>query len=171
MMYYFAYGSNLHPVRLVERVPSARLVGTATYPSHRLVFHKRSHDGSSKCTMLSSGSESDQVYGAVYQLSPEHKAALDRYEGCGQGYLDTQVSLRQDGKTISCFTYLAQSSHLDEHLKPYHWYKELVIAGAQFFAFPESYISRIEIIESMDDPDQERRSENEQLLDRIMKYC
>ncbi len=170
MIYYFAYGSNLHPVRLVERVPSAQLIEAAIYPAHRLVFHKRSHDGSSKCTMFKSGSQSDRVYGAIYQLSPEHKTELDRFEGRGFGYIDTHISLLYNGKDVSCFTYLAQPSHLTEDLKPYHWYKELVVAGAQFLAFPASYIAAIEAVESMDDPDPVRRKQNAQLLERVISY-
>ena len=74
MIYYFAYGSNLHPMRLMERVPSAELVGVAKHPNHALTFHKRSNDGSSKCNMFNS--ESDLIYGAIYKLKPEHKNEL-----------------------------------------------------------------------------------------------
>ncbi len=41
MIHYFAYGSNLHPVRLIERVPSASLVGVIGISKHRLAFHKK----------------------------------------------------------------------------------------------------------------------------------
>ncbi len=170
MIYYFAYGSNLHPVRLVERVPSAELIGAVTCPAHRLAFHKRSHDGSSKCTMYHTGSESDWVHGAIYQLSAVHKKDLDRFEGRGNGYIDTCISLTLHGKEISCFTYLAQQSHITEDLKPYHWYKDLVIAGAQFLSFPAPYIAAIEAIESMDDPDPDRSKQNAQLIERILNF-
>ena len=36
MLHYFAYGSNLHPVRLKERVPSIKLVGTVELAHHDL---------------------------------------------------------------------------------------------------------------------------------------
>jgi hypothetical protein len=66
MIHYFAYGSNLHPVRLIERVPSANLVGVIGLSKHRLAFQKRSKDGSSKCNLFQTGSASDLVYGAIY---------------------------------------------------------------------------------------------------------
>lgn len=170
MIYYFAYGSNLHPVRLVKRAPSAELVGVAIYPHHMLTFHKKSNDGSGKCNILHSGSESDLIYGAIYKLSPEHKNELDRFEGKGHGYIDTQISLNHNGDEYACFTYLAQQSHIVENLKPYHWYKELVILGAQHLEFPGSYVSSIEAVESIEDPDQERRKENETLIENILNY-
>lgn len=81
MIHYFAYGSNLHPVRLMKRVPSAELVGVIKHSCHRLSFHKKSNDGSGKCNMLETGADSDHVYGAIYKLKPEHKKDLDKYEG------------------------------------------------------------------------------------------
>jgi len=168
-IYYFAYGSNLHPLRLTERVPSAELIGVATCSRHRLVFHKKSRDGSGKCNMFYSGADADLVYGAIYSLSAEHKAALDRVEGTGYGYTDDQISVIHAGRHCSCFTYLAQQSHIVDSLKPYHWYKQLVVLGAQFLDFPPAYCASIEAVESMEDPDPERRSKNETLIERIIR--
>ena len=167
---YFAYGSNLHPMRLGERVPSAELLGTATQPGHRLVFHKKGHDGSGKCNMFESGSESDQVFGAIYSLNPEHKDDLDRFEGEGYGYIDNQIMRSHDENNYTCFTYLARQSHIVDSLKPYHWYKALVILGANYLGFPDSYIASIEAVTSMEDPDPKRREERELLIECIMNY-
>ena len=35
--FYFAYGSNMNPVRIRQRIPQARLVGKATIKGWRLV--------------------------------------------------------------------------------------------------------------------------------------
>ena len=52
LLYYLAYGSNLHPVRLTERVPSARFLGLTSLFGYQLRFHKRHEpDGSGKCNM------------------------------------------------------------------------------------------------------------------------
>lgn len=50
-LHYFAYGSNLHPYRLIQRVPNARLVATTRLDGYGVSFSKRSHDGSSKCNL------------------------------------------------------------------------------------------------------------------------
>ena len=170
MIYYFAYGSNLHPMRLMERVPSAELVGVAEHSNHKLTFHKKSTDDSSKCNMFNSANESDLIYGAIYKLKPEHKNELDGFEGKGYGYLDNQIMLKHNGNEYCCFTYLAQQSHMVDNLKPYHWYKQLVILGAQYLELPEWYISSIEEIDSMEDPDQSRKREKEELIERIIDY-
>jgi hypothetical protein len=170
MIYYYAYGSNLHPLRLLERVPSAELVGVAAHPKHKLYFHKRSNDGSSKCNMFNSGIESDVTYGAIYKLNSAHKSVLDRFEWMGSGYMDKQIMLTHDGKKYCCFTYCAQQSYIVDNLNPYHWYKKLVILGARYLEFPESYISSIETAQSIDDPDRIRKKERKELIDRIINY-
>lgn len=167
MLYYFAYGSNLHPVRLMERVPSAQLIGVAKHANHSLSFHKRSHDGSGKCNMHHSGS--GHVYGAIYSLDPNHKSALDKFEGKGFGYIDVEVLLQHEGMEYACFTYIAQESHIIDGLNPYGWYKRLVALGAKYLGFPDSYLSAIEAVESIDDPDKTRKKEKEMLIDRIIR--
>ena len=167
---YFAYGSNLHPLRLIERVPSASLVGVIELTKHRLMFHKHSTDGSSKCNLVHTGSEADLIYGAIYEIDPAHKSDLDRVEGKGYGYLDHQLSLQHQGLAYTCFTYLAQPSYIVDHLKPYHWYKQLVVLGARYLKFPDSYIHSIASVESVEDPEENRRIKNEMLMKNIINY-
>lgn len=171
MIHYFAYGSNLHPMRLMERVSSAKLIGDVQLGNHKLTFHKKSLDGSSKCNLFETGESLDSVYGAIYELAPEHKSILDKFEGKGAGYIDTQIQFQYQGKEYNCFTYLAQQSHITDSLKPYHWYKEMVVLGAKYLKFPNTYISSIESVESMDDPDKKRSNEKDELLQKIKNYC
>lgn len=168
MIHYFAYGSNLHPIRLMERVPSANLVGVIELSNHRLTFHKKSSDGSSKCNLFQTGSESDSVHGAIYKFNPEHKSALDRFEGKGYGYIDNPIKLQHQGQEYTCFTYQAQQSHIVDSLQPYHWYKKLVVLGAKYLKFPGSYIASVESVQSIEDPDKKRREENETLIEKII---
>ncbi len=170
MIPYFAYGSNLHPLRLSERVPSARLVGVSELPNYRLIFHKKSHDGSSKCNLIHTGCESDRIYGAIYEIDQAHKPVLDRFEGKGRGYLDTHLTLQHQGQEYECFTYLAQQSYIVGHLKPYHWYKQLVVLGARYLQFPDSYICSIDEVDSVEDQDENRRIENQTLIEKIINY-
>jgi len=152
------------------RVSSAELVGVAEVEKRQLAFHKRSIDGSSKCNMINSGHESDRVYGVIYRLNHRHKQGLDRYEGNGYGYMAKQLTLESKGDRYACFTYLAQDSYIADNLKPYHWYKKLVVLGARYLGFPDDYVSAIEAVESTEDPDDKRRRKNVTLIDNIMKY-
>ena len=168
LLYYLAYGSNLHPVRLRERVPSAELLDVVELRSYRLAFQKRGQDGSSKCNLTLTGEASDGVHGAIYQIDSAHKPILDRFEG--NGYHDSQLTVEFDGQEYSCLTYLARPSYIENSLKPFHWYKELIVLGARHLRFPHAYVRFIESIESVKDPDEERQIHNQRLIDRILQY-
>ena len=157
-------------MRLLERVPSANLLDVIELDKHRLAFHKKSQDGSSKCNLVHTGEESDGVYGAIYQMDSAHKKALDSFEGNGNGYHDSQLTVELHGKEYSCFTYFAQQSYIENNLKPYHWYKNLVVLGARHLQFPDVYVRSIEMIESVEDPDETRRKQHEQLIKKIVNF-
>ena len=95
---------------------------------------------------------------------------LDRFEGKGNGYIDNQITLQFQRQEYSCFTYIAQESHIADDLKPYDWYKKLVILGARHMQFPDSYVSSIESVESMEDPDEVRRKEHDTLIEKIINH-
>lgn len=169
-IHYFAYGSNLHPVRLEERVPSARLLDVVQVNGYCLKFHKKSEDGSSKCSLLKTASGSDVVFGALYEIAPQHKVDLDRFESRGNGYRDCLIDIHQQQKRYQCFTYIAEDSHVKESLRPYHWYKKLVVLGAGYLQFPESYVAQIEAVNSIQDDNVNRRKDMEKLIEKIMNY-
>jgi len=170
LLYYFAYGSNLHPVRLRDRVSSAELLDVIELKKYCLAFHKKSQDGSSKCNLVHTGEESDGVFGAIYQIDSAHKQALDCFEGKGNGYHESQLTVELHGKEHSCFTYFAQQSYIENNLKPYHWYKNLVVLGAKHLQFPDGYVRSIELIESVEDPDEARRKHHALLIEEILNY-
>ncbi len=152
-MLYFAYGSNLSTTRFSARIPSSELVSRGYLLQHRLCFHKVGKDGSAKCDALETGSDHDNVMGAVYRIDPEHKELLDKFEGLG--YEEKDVAIITDaGEKMGAITYCA--THIDTNLKPYHWYKGHVLIGAREHEFPEDYIAHFMTIPSIDDPDTQR---------------
>lgn len=153
-MHYAAYGSNLHPRRLQLRLPSARFIGTASLPDYSLRFHKRSVDGSGKCSI---GRGGDGVHCAIYDLSRADFRRLDGIEGTGMGYDRITVDVPGAGP---CATYQAEPAYLDERLQPYDWYKEMVVRGCRFHGFPEAYVERIAALAAVPDPDQRRSEDN-----------
>ncbi|UCE62791.1 MAG: gamma-glutamylcyclotransferase [Nitrospirota bacterium] len=155
-MLYFAYGSNMSERRLRERVPSAQKVGVATLPGHQLVFHKKSeNDGSGKCNAYPTLVLDEVVIGILFDLDRSEKILLDGAEGIGVGYEQRTVGLSLDnGSSYEAFAYFAIC--IDPSLKPYHWYKEHVLRGAVENSLPESYISSIQCVESIDDPNSKR---------------
>jgi hypothetical protein len=109
------------------------------------------------------------VFGAVYALDAREKAVLDAFEGCGAGYIDAPVSARVGEARHDCFTYFAQPGYVDDALRPYHWYRELVLAGADYLDLPAWYRRRIMDVASVPDPDAARRREHESLLRRMAR--
>ena len=125
--------------RLHERVPSALAIGIGKLVGHTLRWDKRSGwDGSGKCDAEATGRQEDVVWGVVFELDPEEKAALDQAEGLGAGYLEKTVMYYANDK--------------DASLRPYHWYKALVIAGAREHGLPASYRSRLQLVVTVSDP-------------------
>ena len=114
---YAAYGSNLHPARLIARTPSAQLLGTAHLHDWSLSFHKRSKDESGKCTVHRGSSG---VHFAIFEMSANDKFTLDAIEGVGNGYDEIRLEVPAYGE---CFSYIAQDTFIDASLQPYDWYK------------------------------------------------
>ena len=167
-LYYLAYGSNLHPLRLRERVSSARFVGLVSLPGYRLSFSKRSHaDGSGKCMYERVPMHSGCLHGAVYALDGGQRPLLDRHEGLGAGYHEQSVEVSLAGERLAAFTYAADADRVDRSLQPFDWYRELVLAGARFHRLPPAYVAAIEAVVAIPDPDAARASRQAALLARI----
>ncbi len=153
---YFAYGSNLHPVRLQQRVPSCRFLDVAKLSGYQLKFHKLHPDGSGKCSVLFTGDEQHHLFGVVYSISASDKSLLDRAEGVGHGYDVTELSLTGNTGAHTAFTYVANDDYIDDSLQPYPWYKALVVTGATRHQLPDDYIARLELVDTIDDADEQR---------------
>jgi hypothetical protein len=167
-MHYLAYGSNLHPLRLLERVPSSRLLGRLELSGYRLAFHKLGQDGSGKCNIVSSGLEGDRVHAALFELQAEEKALLDGFEG--EGYAVEEMALQWRGRTIRPFVYVAEEGWIDDALLPYHWYRDIVGIGAGHLGLPEGYVDSILHQPSVEDPDEARRERHRQLIERMREW-
>ena len=157
-MLYFSYGSNMSSRRLLERAPSAIFFSIATLKEHRLRFHKKSRDGSGKCDAEYTANPDDCVMGVVFMMSASDKKELDRKECLGFGYKEKTVTVMlENGDRIEAATYCAVET--DATLNPYNWYKEHVLRGAKENNLPHDYISIIEKVESLPDPDMGRHAQ------------
>jgi cation transport regulator ChaC len=161
---YFAYGSNmlLRRLRVKNRAPSAIAVCTGYVEGRRLDFNKRSVDGSGKCDIEATGDPHDRAWGVIFRINATDKPALDRVEGLGQGYTEREVRVVTPDGGVTALTYTALMKAPD--LRPYHWYKAFVVAGATEHSLPDDYIAWLRTFESTADPDTGRRRFNEALL-------
>ncbi len=160
----FAYGSNMLSTRMChpDRVPSAQPVGVGYVTGHRLTFDKASRDGSGKCDAEEAGDASDRVYGVLYSIDKSEKPRLDDAEGLGSGYKEKPVKVATAARVVPAVMYYATSKN--SSLKPYHWYKALVIAGAVEHGLPFPYVELLRTVDSVQDPDAKRRAQHERLL-------
>jgi len=158
---YFAYGSNLCLRRLKSRVPGAEVAGRAALGGFDLQWNKRSVDGSAKCNIAPSPRRDAAVHGVLIQLQMGERALLDRIE---EGYREYAIAVEMGGESLSAFTYVARRSRIDDSLKPYSWYRPLVLAGAEALALPSDYVTRLREVEAIRDPDTERERRNRACL-------
>lgn len=158
-MLYAAYGSNLHPERLRLRLPESRFLGTAEISGRSLYFHKRSRDGSGKCNIVPGNG---RIYIAIYEITSYERMVLDRIEGMGLGYNTETLMVPDFGY---CYTYVAAPTHIDSRLRPYSWYKDLVLLGCEALQFPDAYVATIRSLSALDDPDRVRHASNMKICD------
>jgi hypothetical protein len=168
---YFACGSNMLQKRLVECVPSALVRATGYIEGYQLRFNKRSEDGSGKVNLVKvededARDEDARVYGVVYDFPVDAKLTLDECQGLGKGYNANEVRVITEGGEMRAYTYVADDSAVDNSLRPYSWYKDLVVEGARRHSLPSEYISQLEEFEADSDNDAEREELNRKLLGR-----
>jgi gamma-glutamylcyclotransferase len=94
IVHYLAYGSNLHPLRLTLRVPSARVIGVVEMPGYMLEFHKRSIDGSGKCLIYTEQGEHHKMYGVLYEFDAREKPVSMPLKGMAKGTVRSLFSFR-----------------------------------------------------------------------------
>jgi gamma-glutamylcyclotransferase len=158
----FAYGSNMLAAQMLDRAPTARLAGAAFLERFVLRWNKRSNDGSGKCSVEETGRREDFVWGVLYELEAADKKKLDQIEGLGRGYGERYVNVLLQGRIQRSLTYYATS--VDLTVRPYDWYKELVIAGAREHALPIEYIRTLEAVAAVTDSDCSRAAKRRQAL-------
>jgi hypothetical protein len=161
----FAYGSNMPTARIGARCPSAIALGVAELQGYELRWHKVSSDGSGKADIVKSAVDGASVFGMLYEISSDDKAALDAAEGLGNGYKEVGIVVVHNGEEATVTAY--QATKTDPNLKPYTWYKALAAFGAKEHGLPAAYIARIEAVLAVEDPDHQRHDQNMRLITEV----
>ena len=162
---YFAYGSNMLLARLQKRCRTARFLGVAVAHGYTLNFNKKSKkDGSGKATIVRTANDDTALYGALFEIDMSERQSLDGFEGRGYDPNDEFVVRRVNSdEKLTVTTYIARQDGMGENLKPYDWYKQLIIAGGRQRKFPDSYLTDLTEIESIPDPCPDRTDRLEAL--------
>ena len=141
--------------RIRARLPSAELLGLYQLSHHQLCFHKHGDDSSGKCDAFLTHRPSDKIFGALYQISFEEKVILDKIEGVGVGY-DIREVLVTNYQGAEQAAYMYYATKIKNELKPYSWYLNHVLVGAQEIGVPQEYYQQLLSISAIDDPDRNR---------------
>ena len=155
----FCYGSNLSVTRMRARAREARVAGVGRLAGHALRFHKRGRDGSAKADAFRTDAAEDFLWGVVYELADRDKRSLDRAEGLGVHYLEHEVDVEVEaGRLMRAWVYCASPDRIDVSLRPYSWYRHLVLDGARHHRLPAAYLEALGAVETVEDPDPERHA-------------
>ena len=100
----------------------------------------------------------------LFQIPAEKKYLLDKAEKLGAGYEEMSVVVTAaDGRTRAV-TYVAMSTYVDSALRPYRWYKDIVISGAEAFDLPTDYIAALRSVDAIEDPNDGRAAQHRTAL-------
>ena len=96
MLYYFAYGSNLHHLQMKRRCPSCRFIKKIILHNYNLTF--RSKYGAADIEKK----RGKKVYGGLYVISKHAEKKLDIYEEYPTLY--KKIYFKYKGKKIMTYT-------------------------------------------------------------------
>lgn len=147
---YFAYGSNLCANRMLERVPSARVIAPARVDDRQLSLGKQGRDGSGKATLIEAVGSA--VWGVVYAIDRDDWRRLDAFE---RGYARISMLVTWAGEQdVAAITYVAPETAPDP--TAFGWYKRLIVDGAREHGLPDAYLTELERLPERNDPDPTR---------------
>ena len=129
---YFAYGSNLHEPRMLERIPSAKFVGKGYVLKSKFEFRKVANVRSDKTS---------KAYGVVYSMTFSDLRVLDRYEGHPHLYKRSETTVFLDGgKKVTAWIYIMVKDKAivlrTGELTPDQDYYNIIVSGYQAHGFP-----------------------------------
>ena len=147
-MYYFAYGSNLDVISMLERCPKAGVLQPGCLKGFRLGFTWHSNGwGCGVADVVKS--ELDEVWGLVYSITDADLEALDRYEGYPKCYGRSFATIHtKDAMLEKVLIYTVCQK--TEFVAPSRTYLDIIKRACVDYAFPDSYarmLKTVKIIE------------------------
>lgn len=139
-VFYFAYGSDMHQSRVVDKVGRVANVGFAVLNNWGFRFSKFGTDGTGKANIVEEKDAS--VYGVVYRCSRRQLDTLDQFEGVPDfaGRESVSVTLKATGQTVEAIAYKAtKRMTINPGLPPSTAYLTDMLQGAKEHSFPSEF--------------------------------
>ena len=137
---YFAFGANLHPATLRRRGVSVERAETARLPRHRLAFDVPGVP-LFEPSFASVHPADDEVWGALYELTPRAMARLCAFEGLSYRVVDVTLEVG-DARAVEAKTFVARRR--GRQRPPSARYLSLIVGGARHHGLPAAWIARLE---------------------------
>jgi gamma-glutamylcyclotransferase (GGCT)/AIG2-like uncharacterized protein YtfP len=132
MPLYFAYGLNMDPAGMAQRCPKARPLGPARLPRHRFMITR---DGYASAIR----DPREDVHGVLWDCSLADIRMLDKFEDIASGlYVKISQPVIVPGGAKRALIYIGRSI---EPGRSRPGYMETVIAGAEHFGLPATYLA------------------------------
>lgn len=137
----FAYGSNVDQDQMRYRCPSARFVGVATLRGHAMAFAGYSASRSGPVATVFA-CEALDVPGALYSITREDLARLDRFEGVPWMYTRASAWVIAGGKRRRAEIYRLRAEHVRAGLgSPAPAYLGLIVGAYHRLGIPKDSLS------------------------------
>ena len=133
----FAYGSNMDQAMMAARCPGAKALGVARLPRHARAVMREGY-----LTLVRDPRR--EVAGVLWDVPLSNMAALDRYEGVGEGlYRKVQQMVIGPSGARRALVYFGANAGPGLLRKDYH---AQVLAAAQACALPRADVAEIEAL-------------------------
>lgn len=132
--YYFAYGSNMNPTRLLDRIGKYHTGCAASLADYGFLYNKKSTDGTSKANLEKASGKF--IRGVCYEIDEEDLNELDKYE---KGYSRHNIEIKRGEACSHAVTYISKS--VANNLLPSSEYREHITKGAEYWQLDKNYIT------------------------------
>ena len=132
---YFAYGSNMNPVRMAQRCPGAIPIGVGILRNYRLV---------ERLYADIDFQEKAEVHGVLYLISEQNLRSLDAREGYPKIYRRMWLPVDFEGEIYLALTYeMTAETKAARNGRPYpEDYRKICSEGAQRHHVKNNFIRR-----------------------------
>lgn len=137
---YFAYGSNMDTVQMLERCPNAQLCGTAVLSDYKFALDEVGYATVIPCRGAA-------VPGVLWRINAEDEKALDRCEGVHLGcYKKETLTVSPKGCASKLPVLVYTSLRGENRGRRKDNYIERIVTAAAHFGFDNGYVSMLKDI-------------------------
>lgn len=141
-VWYFAYGSNLSPQRMLQRIGTIPLARVGILNGYELAFRRFTGGNETYATIIPQPDA--VVHGVAYLCEHQAIRQLDRFEGVAEGcyrreYVDI---LTNTGELLRCLVYVGEAT-IEGDSRPADGYLRWILTGAEEHGLPSEIIQGI----------------------------